>query len=166
MKKNTTRYWVILIVVCLAVSAGYVVLNRSTGRDATAAEIEDHQVYAVDWSAVPGWEAGMTEKEFILTLCSYLQDKEIGSNVHQVYSSDVLPQYLHRCHEISEITVLNETLYITYYAEDQDMVILAYNDEGLTEMAVYDSESDTLYHQLDGAVTVWSKFRSGFQWGK
>lgn len=166
MKKSTLRLWIGLLVVCLAISLGYVLMNRTTSREATAKEIEANHGYAPDWTQIPGWEAGMTEKAFILNLCSYVKDETIGSNVHRIYSSDILPDYLLRCHELSEITVMNETLYITYYAEDEDMVILAYTDEGLNELAVFDAETDTLYHEIDGTAVIWNKFRGGFQWGK
>jgi len=166
MKKSTLRICLVIIAVCLSISLIYVLLNRTTSRAATAAEIDAHQTYAVDWTAVPGWEEGMTEKEFLLNLCSFQQEEQIGNNIHQMYSSDVLGSYLYRCHELSEITVMNGTLYITYYAEDEDMVILAYKDEGLNELAVFDSESDTLFHMIDGTSIIWNKFRGGFQWGK
>ena len=166
MKKSTVVRLLTVVVVCLAVVVIYAMFNRSTKREPTAAEIAAHEAYAVDWSAVSGWEAGMTEKEFLLNLCSYLEEKEIGNNIHKVYTSDVLPDYLYRCQELSEIAMLNETLYLTYYAEDEDMVILAYSDEGLTEMAVYDKQTDTLYHEIDGEKMVWSKFRTGFQFGE
>lgn len=166
MKKSTVVRLLTVVVVCLAVVVIYAMFNRSTKREPTAAEIAAHEAYAVDWSTVPGWEAGMTEKGFVLNLCSYLEDKEIGNNVHKIYTSDVLPGYLYRCHEISEITTLDDTLYITYNAEDQDMVILAYSDEGLTELAVYDKQTDTLYHEIGGEKMVWTKFRTGFQFGE
>ena len=166
MKKSTLRICLAIIAGCLSISLIYVLCNRSTSREATAAEIDDHQAYAVDWTAVPGWDAEMTEKEFLLNLCSFQQEEQIGNNIHQVYSSDVLGEYLYRCHELSEITVMSGTLYITYYAEDGDMVILAYTDEGLNELAVFDSESDTLFHMIDGTSIIWNKFRGGFQWGK
>ena len=124
MKKSTLRTCLIILAVCLGISLGYVLLNRTTSRDATAEEIAAHQVYAVDWKSAPGWEEGMSEKEFLLNLSSFQEEKEIGSNVHQVYSSDAMAGYLYRCRELSEITVMNGTLYITYYCEDEDMVIL------------------------------------------
>lgn len=166
MKKSTLRTWLIVIAVCLAISLGYVLLNRSTSREATAEEIANHQLYAVDWKSIPGWEDGMTEKEFLLNLSSFQEEREIGSNVHQIYSSDAMAGYLYRCHELSEITVMNETLYITYHCEDEDMVILAYDDVGLNEMAVFDAETDTMFHMIDGNSIVWNNFRGGFQWGK
>lgn len=166
MKKSTLRTCLIILAVSLIISIGYVMLNRSTSREATADEIAAYQAYAIDWSAVDGWEAGMTEKEFLLTLSIFQEDQTIGNNVHQVYSSDALPAYLYRCHELAEITLMDDCLYITYYAEDGDMIVLSYADEGLNEMAVYEAESDTLFHSMDGVSKVWNKFRGGFQWGK
>ncbi len=165
MKKSTVRILIAVIVVCLAVAMGYVLMNRTTKREASAEEIAANQAYAVDWTAVPGWDGKMAEKEFILTLCSYVQDKEIGSNVHKVYSSDVLGNYLHRCSELGEITLMDGVLYITYFADDGDMIILSYGEAGLVEKAVYDAQTDELFHELNGETVVWSKFRNGFQWG-
>lgn len=165
MQKSTVRRLLCVVAACLLVIVGYMLLNRTTSREATAWELAAHAPYAVDWTAVPGWEEGMTEKAFLLNLCSYQEEKTIGNNVHTVYSSDILETYLYRCHDLSEITVMGDTLYITYYAEDQDMIILAYTDEGLHEKAVWDSGDDTLFHEIDGVVTVWNKFRKGFQWG-
>ena len=118
------------------------------------------------WRAVAYDETLSKDKLQQLWAAYFQEEKEIGSNVHKVYSSDVLGEYLYRCHELSEITLMNNTLYITYFAEDEDMVILAYSDDGLTEMAVHDADTDTLFHKIDGKCVVWNKFRTGFQCGK
>ncbi len=169
MKKSTLYICLALIVVCLAIAGVYVMLNRSTDRDATAAEIAANQAYLPNWDAIgESIEIKtniMTEKGALLSLCTYSGDEQIGSNVHQVYTSETLGQYLHRCETLSEITLMNETLYITYFADDGDMVILAYTDAGLSELGVYDAETDSFYHEMDGKCVVWSKFRNGFQFG-
>lgn len=166
MKKSTLRVWLAVLVVCLLMALVYVLCNRTTSRDATAEEIAANQAYAVDWSTVPGWEESMTEKAFILNLCSFDREEQIGNNIHKLYSSGILGDYLYRCHELSEVTVMDQTLYVTYYCEDEDMVILAYNDQGLTELCVFDAQSDTLFHEINGDAVIWNKFRGGFQWGK
>lgn len=165
-KKKTLIIGISVIVVCLLISIGYMFTNRSTSREATAEEIAAHAAYAVDWTQVPGWQEGMTEKEAILSLCSYEGQEEIGSNVHDTYSSDTLAGYLYRCDELAEVTVLNGILYITYYAADQDMIVIAYDDNGLAEKAVFDAETDSLFHEINGTIQVWEKFTSGFQWGE
>ncbi len=165
MKKSTLYICLALIVVCLAIAGVYVMLNRSTGRDATAAEIAANQAYLPNWEGIEVAVSSMTEKDILLSLCDYVSDKQIGSNVHQVYTSETLGQYLHRFESLSEITLMNETLYITYFADDGDMVILAYTDAGLSELGVYDAETDSFYHEMDGKCVVWSKFRNGFQFG-
>lgn len=166
MKKNTLRRWLILLAVCLSISLGYVLLNPTTDREPTAEEIAASREYVIDWTAVPGWEAGMTEKEFLLNLCSFAEEKVIGDTTHTLYSSDVLPVYLHRCHDLTEIILRENYLYISYLAEDKDQVILAYDDNGLYELCIYDAEKDTLFHEIDGSAVIWNKFRKGFQWGK
>lgn len=166
MNKKTVRIWVAVIVVCLLISGIYILTNRSTKREPTQQEIEAYAPYAVDWTAVPGWEDGMTEKEFILSLCTYEGEQEIGSNTHKIYTSEILANYLYQCREITEITELNGTLYISYFGQGEDMNIIAYDDNGLCEKAIYIAETDTLYHEINGTIEVWSKFRTGFQWGE
>ena len=166
MKKSTLRTCLIILAVCLGISLASVLLNRSTSRDATAEEITASRNYVTDWTAVPGWEAGMTEKEFILNLCSAAEEQTIGDVVQTTYRSDVLGNYLYRCHELTEILLRQDYLYLSYLAEDKDMVILAYTDAGIYEICIYDAQEDTMYHEIDGSIMVWNKFRSGFQWGK
>lgn len=166
MKKSTVRTLIGMVVACLAITFGYMLLNPTTDRPATAEEIAESRNYVIDWTRIPGWEAGMTEKEFLLNLCSFSGEQTIGDTVHTRYTSDVLPEYLYRCGEITEIVERQGYLYISYLAEDGDQIILAYSDDGIYEVCVYDAESDTLFHEIDGNAVVWNKFRKGFQWGK
>ncbi len=165
MKKSTVRTLLIVVAVCFGITLGYVLLNQTTKREATAEEIAANQAYAVDWTAIEGWDGTLTQKDFILNLCSYAGEKEIGNHVHKYYSSDVLAAHLHRCQELSEITLMNDILYITYFAADGDMIVLSYDDSGLTEKAVYDIQTDEMFHEINGEAMVWSKFRNGFQFG-
>lgn len=164
-KKKTLIIGLSVIVVCLLIAGIGMIVNRSQSREATAEEIAAHVPYAVDWTQVSGWQEGMSEQEFILSMCSYEGQTEVGDNVYDSYSSDTLAGFLYRCNELSDIMALNGILYITYYPEGEDMVILGYDDSGLCEKAVYDGETDTMFHELDGTATVWTKFRNGVQWG-
>ena len=94
MKQKSARFWLAIIAVSLTISMAYMLLNPTTEREPTAAEREDAARYVLDWSEIPGWEEGMTEKEFILNLCSYSSRETIDGTVHTRYTSDVLPVYL------------------------------------------------------------------------
>lgn len=166
MKKSTLRIWLIVLAVCLAIPVVYVLCNRSTSREATAEEIREAESYLIDWSAMAGWEDGMTEKEFILSLCSHDRDEEVGGVNQSYYTSEILPERLHRFGRWMEVMERQGCLYVCYLAEDDDQVILAYTDEGIYEVCVYDEETDSMYHMIDGTSVVWNKFRNGFQFGK
>ena len=166
MKQKSTRFWMAILAISLTISMAYMLLNPTTERQPTAAEREDAAQYVLDWRAIPGWEEGMTEKEFILNLCSYSARETIDGTVHTQYTSDVLPVYLYRCYEITEIVEREGYLYISYLAEDEDQIILVYTDAGIHEVGIYDTKTDTFFHELDGSAVVWNKFRKGFRWGK
>lgn len=151
-----------IIAVCLLISGIYVAANRSEKRAPTAAETEAYQAYAVDWQAV----GEGSDREIILGLCTFTEEKTIGDNVYKTYTSDALGEYLYDFEEMMEIALLDDTvLYVQYTTPEGDMVTLGYSDAGLCEKSVYDLETDTLYYEQNGTAEVWTKFRNGFQWG-
>ena len=165
MKKSTLRICLIVIAVCLVIPLIYVLCNQSSSREATAAEIAEANAYLVDWSGKEGWQEGMTEKEYILSLCSHDRDETSGDVTQSYYVSDVLHTHLHRFGRWAEVMERRGYLYVCYLTEDDDQVILAYDDEGIYEICIYDGETDTMYHMIEGTSVVWSKFRNGFQFG-
>lgn len=167
MKKMSNKKVLIvglgIIAVCLLISLVYMFTNRSTKREPTAAETEACQAYAADWQTV----GEGSDREIILGLCTFVEEKTIGENLYKTYTSDVLGEYLCDFGEMMEIALLNDTvLYVQYTTPAGNMITLGYDDAGLCEMSVYDLETDTLYYEQNGAAEVWTNFRSGFQWGK
>lgn len=170
-KKKTLIIWLTVIGVCLAVVLGYGLLNRTTKREPTADEIGKYTPYAINWQAATGQEG--TDTEIILSLCTFQEEQTIGENRYKSYSSDALGGYLYRFAELTTVSLyLNpETgeegnLYIQYTDEAGAMVVLGYQaEQGLTELGIYDGETDTFYHLLDGVWEVWEKFAGGVRWG-
>lgn len=164
-KKQTLIIGISVIVVCLLISAVYMLTHRSLKREPTAQEIEAYGAYEVDWQSIAPGEG--SDKETILSLCTYETEKTIGENDYKIYTSETLGNYLHDFAEMSEIALLAETtLYVQYSNEAGDLIILGYTDEGLREKSIYDLETDTLFYELDGTAEVWTNFRNGFQWGE
>lgn len=159
--KKTLTVGLCVIGACLLVSLIFLLTNRSTKRQPTQQEITACAPYAVDWQ--PLGEGN--DLEIILSMCENAGEKTIGENTYTVYTSDTLGQYLYDYSEMMEIAQLNDVLYIQYYTPGGGMVTLGYSREGLVEKAVYDAGTDTLFHELNGTIEVWEKFRSGVQWG-
>lgn len=145
-----------IIVVCLAVSAILMVVNQSTSREPTEAELQTYAPYAVESLTL----------QAVLDQCAEAGQEEIGDNTYTTYTSDTLGQLLYQCGQITEI-IRNEegTLNISYTDTQGRLVILGYTEEGLVELAVYDEPTDTLFHTINGATVVWENFRNGIQWG-
>ena len=165
MNKKTVRLLLIVVAVCLLISGLYVVFNRSEKRAPTEAEIRDYAVYSIDWQEKTGMQG--RDMEIILSLCTYVGEQTIGSNVYDTYESDTLRAYLPNFAEMMQLAVLNDVaLYIQYTTPEGNMITLGYSEEGLQEKSVYDIEEDTMFYETGDVTEVWTKFRSGYQWGK
>lgn len=159
--KKTLTIGLLIIGACLLVAAAYMVMNRSTKREATQAEMDAYAPYAVDWQAV----GEGTDKEIILSFCTAGENQTIGENEYQIFTSEDLGSHLYNFGEMMEIAQLEDVLYVQYTTPEGNMVTLGYSDAGLMEKAVYDLKADTLFYEIDGTVEVWEKFRNGVQWG-
>ncbi len=164
MNKKTVRLCLGIIALCLAIVFGYVLTHRSEKRQPTEQEIQAYAAYTIDWQEVTGQE-GM-DREIILSMCTFLEEKTIGGNVYQTYTSDTLGGYLPDFGEMMELAQLNDLLYIQYATQEGNMITLGYDGEGLCEKSVYDLSEDTLFYETREQLEVWTKFRNGFQWGK
>lgn len=160
--KKTLTVGLIVIGICLLVSLGIMLANRTVKREPTAQEIAAAALYDVNWQAL----GQGTDLDIILSFCENAGEKAIGENTYTVYTSDTLGQYLYGFSEMMEIAQLNETtLYLQYTTADGGMVTLGYTAEGLVETGIYDAETDTFFYDLAGTVEVWENFRNGIQWG-
>ena len=164
MNKKTVKLCLGIIVLCLAIVLVYVFTHRSEKRQPTQQELSAYSVYTVNWQETAGLEG--SDREIILSLCTFLEEKTIGNNVYNAYVSDVLPEYLPNFGELVELVQLNDVLYIQYYSPEGDMITLGYDGEGLCEKSVYDLSEDTLFYETRETVEVWTRFRNGFQIGK
>lgn len=158
--KKTLAVGISVIAVCLVFCMIYMILNRSTKRQPTQAEVTAAAAYAVSW------QGEGSEKEIILRECTFLEEKTIGENLYRTYSSDTLGDKLYNFAEFMEIAESADVLYIQYTTPEGNMITMGYSDEGLKELAIYDQTSDTMYHRLDNTTEVWEKFRNGVQWGQ
>ena len=159
--KKTLTVGLGVIGICLLVSLVIMMTNRSTKREPTQQEITAYAPYEVNWQAL----GEGSDREILLSFCDNAGEKTIGENVYTVYTSEVLGQHLYNFGEMMEIAQLQDVLYIQYYTPEGGMVTLGYDHQGLVEKAVYDAQADTLFHQLNGSIEVWEKFRNGVQWG-
>ena len=81
-KKRTLLCGLAIIGVCILAVVILLIFNRTTEREATPEELEAYAHYVVDWQSLPIAQEGMTDKEIILSLCTYSQEEVIGENKH------------------------------------------------------------------------------------
>lgn len=134
--------------------------NNTTQSNATEKQIQDHQQYAIDFSMFPV-STICSLQQAILSHCTYVDEYTVDSTSITEYSSKTLCNYLPHCKELLEISLINSTLYINYCTADNKNVILAYTQNALHELAVYDPATDTAYHQIKDDAVVFSNYRSG-----
>lgn len=167
MNKKTVKLCLGIIALCLAIVLVYVFTHRSEKRQPTQQELSAYGVYTVNWQQATGMEG--SDREIILSLSTFQEEKAIGKNIYSAYVSDTLPEYLPdfgEMAELAQLAQLNDVLYIQYYNPEGDMITLGYDGEGLCEKSVYDLSEDTLFYETRETVEVWTRFRNGFQIGK
>ena len=162
-KKKTLTIGLSIIAVCLLIAVAGLFLNRSEKRQPTAEEFKQYAAYSIDWQACTGFSS--SDRDIIRSFCVPQGEKTIGANVYQVYDSAQLGRFLPDFGEMMEIVQLEEVLYIQYTTPEGDMITLGYDAEGLCEKSIYDLSEDTLYYETREVCEVWTKFRSGVQWG-
>lgn len=165
-KKRTLLCGLAILGVCILAVVILLTFNRTTEREATPEELEKYSHYAVDWQSLPIAQEGMTDKEIILSLCTFAKEEVIGENTYGTYTSEELPKYLYNCDTITEIAELGEgALHIAYTDTNGYLVVLGYDDTGLHERAVFNPRNDTMFHDQDGTIVVWEKFSTGIRLG-
>ena len=165
-KKRTLLCGLAIIGVCILAVVILLTFNRTTEREATPEEMEAYAHYVVDWQSLPIAQEGMTDKEIILSLCTYSQEEVIGENNYGTYTSEELSKYLYNCDVITEIAELElGALHIAYTDKNGYLVILGYDEEGLHERVIYNPRNDTMFHDLEGTVVVWEKYTTGIRLG-
>lgn len=162
-KKKTLTIGLGIIAVCLLIAVAGLFLNRSEKRQPTEAEQKAYAVYSIDWKGLTGMEDA--DREIILSFCEPQGEKTIGANVYQIYTSSSLPSYLPDFGEMMEIAQLKGILYIQYSTPEGNMITLGYDQDGQCEKSIYDQSEDTMYYETRESCEVWTKFRSGVQWG-
>ena len=118
----------------------------------------DAEVYTVYAAVCP---EGTSVKELILTQGEIISQEVIGTKETISYSFDGTDLLLPHSKELREIALLGEQLYISYIADDGKEVILAYNDEGLLDLCVYDNADDTFVFIGRGKQEKHLNFRHG-----
>ena len=164
MNKKTVKLCLGIIALCLAIVLGYALTHRSEKRQPTEEEIRAYAAYTINWQDATGLDG--SDQEIILSFCTFAEEKTIGGNVYETYTSDTLGGHLYDFGEMMELAKRSNVLYIQYSTPRGDMITLGYDEEGLCEKSVYDLAEDTLFYETRDTVEVWTKFRNGFQWGK
>lgn len=162
-KKKTLMICLPVLAVCLVIAVAGMFLNRSEKRQPTEDEREISVVYSIDWQEQTGMDG--TDQEIILSFCKEAGEKTIGANVYRIYTSSDLGQYLPNFGEMMELALLNNTFYIQYTTPEGDMITLGYDTLGQCEKSIYDLSEDTMYYETREVCEVWTKFRTGVQWG-
>lgn len=163
-KKNVLLVGGGIVFLCLAIVVGYLFATRSVKRAPTEEELARGQFYYVNWQAETGLSG--TDPEIILSLCTEAEEQTIGNNVYQCYTDNGLSRYLPNFRQMSQIAMLEGTVNIQYYTEENDMITLTYDEHGNVETLAYFADTDALYYDQNGEIVIWTNFRNGFQWGE
>lgn len=116
--------------------------------------------YQLSFPAVDGQVPSPTVEE-ILSRCTYEGSAHAGAFVLHSYTSNVLPQYLTDCRQLTEISLVSGTVYLTYYNSLGDTIVLIYTTDGQMYRSRYRQATDTFYSLSPDSGLKYTHFRYG-----
>ncbi len=141
-----------VLVVSLVIGLGAMFLTRTQERQPTPEEI----------ALVGAYGAGESQtKTALLALCESLGSQTVNGTAYEAYASDTLPDLLYEVVTLNQVLLSADgILYISYTAQGDLEVMLAYDDTGCVEKTVYDVSRDIMYHETAGTLRVYEHFSS------
>lgn len=132
----------------------------------TEGQARNYDVYEVNVNQIPqeATSGKALIKDRILSICSLDSTTQAGSTTIQLYKSNTLSNFIPYCKSITEISYINNQLYICYDTTNGKEVILCYNNNGLIEKSVYDCATDTAFIESAGTYTYHEGFRAGISY--
>lgn len=135
---------------------GIIMVNNSAEGAMSSEETARYNQFILD---LPTTSVPTTEK--ILEYCTFKGSETIGGEIYTSYSSDTLTQHLKDCLEITDITVVSGTIYISYITNDSKTVCITYTESGIVNQTIYDEVTDTAYFLSPSSNQKCTNFRSG-----
>lgn len=102
-----------------------------------------------------------TTKDDIKELCTEVGRGQVKDIEYTKLSSDELEDYLYKCKQIEDIEEIREILYVLYTTNDNLTVYLAYANEGICTMDIYDEKKDKLVSVTQEGGTLYKNFKKG-----
>lgn len=127
----------------------------------SAEEVVRYGRYALALPATDSAPDAPLTAERILAYCAKGDASTVDGQVFTTYTSDTLPQYLTDCEALTDLTLRDGSLYISYATPRSEAVSLVYSQEGLLSQSVYDERTDTAYFLCPGPPQKQTQFRFG-----
>lgn len=142
---------------------GYIYVDHSNEYSLSSDEAEIYSCFefSIDADQEVAPASDISIKDYILSLCTLSSEYDLFDYHIASYESEDISALLYDCDSISEIMLIDDVLYITYFTSNGVEVHLGYDDTGLTEKVVYYPESDTAIIQNMGTTTQHDGFRAG-----
>ncbi len=160
-QKKINKILLVVLVVSLALGLTAMFLTRTVEREPTAEEKAFFDAYRVNLPSDMMVDGASVKAVILVEMCSHEGMQTVNGTQYNAYASDTLLSYLYDGVKLNQILVSqDETLYITYTAQGNLEVMLAYTDTGSVERSVYDVERDILFHEIEGTLRVYEHFSS------
>ena len=132
----------------------------------TEGQARNYDVYEVNVNQIPqeATSGKALIKDRILSICSLDSTTQAGSTTIQLYKSNTLSNFIPYCESITEISSINNHLYICYNTTNGKEVILCYDNNGLQEKSVYDCATDSAFFESAGTYSYHEGFRAGISY--
>ncbi len=184
-KEITKKKFLIIVAVIIVytIVGALIFSNISQTRDATPEEIAYYRGFLTDWRAIPGVDTALSEKDIILSFCTLkgqdtdqstppssstaasgaksgatdsTQSTEKQETVE--YTSETLQEHLYRFASELAVSVTDGVLVLAYMDSEDHYVLIAYNDDGISELVIHNQKEDVCYFQQGDVAQVVTNF--------
>ncbi len=101
------------------------------------------------------------EKDFVLSLCSFVEYEQLEEHEIYSYTSALLGDYINDCAEVTDISRIDDSLYVGYTTTSNKEVTLCYDTQGFDHVVIYDPVQDRATLVQGDNITRYEHFREG-----
>lgn len=126
-------------------------------------EVDNYQKYNIEIEKLSNMPEDSSNDTCYISVILYhiTLEKEYRTNdiLVKIYSSNGIEDFLPLCQQITDISMLNNSIYISYVAVDKNEITICIDDNGVNHLNIYKSSTNTFIYISDTDSYLITNFR-------
>ena len=140
-------------------SSDFLYSEDYTVTKANLSQVVNNHQYLIDLTLL-STDSTTNPQDAILSYCTLVDSFFIDAYCISVYESNYLAKYVPLCKSITEITMIDDKLYIRFETTDGKSVVLTYLSNGLDELCIYNPRDDTAFYEVKEYAVIYNNLKS------